>query len=168
MKIKRTICLLCAVTTIFTLGLTACGSSDSSSDGTAASQSATTETKDVVAIADKLASDITYVDQLNELDAGMYEKLYSVTSDMYVSGKIYIGSGGATAEEIACFEAKDSAGADKLEEAINARIETLKTTFKDYHPEELTKINDPVVVKQGNYVFMCLSDDNDKAKEIIG
>ena len=32
----------------------------------------------------------------------------------------------------------------------------------------MTKLNDPVLVTNGNYVYLSLSNDNDKAKEIIG
>ena len=32
----------------------------------------------------------------------------------------------------------------------------------------MDKLNDPVLVVDGNYVIMCLSNNNSKAKEIIG
>ena len=58
--------------------------------------------------------------------------------------------------------------AKEIETALKTRIENQKTAFKDYVPAEMDKLNNPVLVVDGKYVFMCLSNNNDKAKEIIG
>ena len=50
-----------------------------------------------------------------------------------VSGKLYLSSG-ATAEEIAVFEAKDDAAAERLLAAAKERVEAQKTAFEDMHP----------------------------------
>ena len=57
---------------------------------------------------------------------------------------------------------------DSSMKLLEPRIEAQKKAFENYQPAEMDKLNDPVLVKQGKYVFMCLSDDNAKAKEIIG
>ena len=172
MKMKKELCVLLAALMLSCSALAACGSDDSSAAGTTASKSAEQNDapveKDVEAVADKLFSEIKYVDALNELDHSMVEKLLKVKEDLYTKAKIYIGSGGATAEEIACFEAKDESAADEIYAALEQRIEAQKQNFENYQPGEMDKLNDPVLVKQGKYVFMCLSDDNAKAKEIIG
>lgn len=170
MKMRKTLCAALAVITFCTAALTSCGGSDpdSKASGSAADAAQTDVTKDVVAIADKLKSDITYKDQLNELSPEMVEKHLKVSQDLYTAGKVYIGSGGATAEEIACFEAKDSESAGKIKEALEARVESQKKAFENYQPQEMDKLNSPVIIQQGNYVFMCISDDNSKAEEIIG
>ena len=178
---KKKICIMLAALMLSCTALTACGGSDSSgssskasgtsdsaSDNNGPEQPAENVEKDVAAIADKLKSDITYVDALNELDLAMVEKLIKIKPDLYTTAKIYIGSGGFTAEEIECFEAKDEASADEIYTSLENRIEAQKKAFENYQPAEMDKLNDPVLVKQGKYVFMCLSDDNAKAKEIIG
>lgn len=173
---KRLAAALCALMLCCT-ALAACGDSDSSaasetkSDNSAAQADTPADadvTYDVVAIADKLQSDITYKDTLSPLDPSMIEKILKVKPELYTNSKIYIGAGGATAEEIACFEATDETAANDIYSALEARIENQKKSFENYNPEELDKLNDPVLVKKGKYVFMCLSDDNAKAKEIIG
>ncbi len=177
MKLGKTLCALLAALTVCTGAMTSCSDSDESSESTAQTQSAasdsaeaaqTEETKDVVAIADRLQSEIAFVDTLNELSPEMIEKLIGVSQDKYVAGKVYIGSGGATAEEIACFEATDEAAAAEIETALEARIEAQKVAFEDYQPQEMEKLGSPVLSVQGKYVFMCISDDNAKAEEIIG
>ncbi|MBR6045175.1 MAG: DUF4358 domain-containing protein [Ruminococcus sp.] len=150
--------------------LTACGGSDSSSkaDTAPASQTETKTEKDPAAIADQLKNGIAWKDQLNELESNMIQKIIGVKDGTYKSGKVYIGSGGTTAEEIACFEANDEAAADEIKASLEARVEAQKKAFENYVPAEMDKLNSAVIKKQGCYVFMCISDDNTKAEEIIG
>jgi hypothetical protein len=37
----------------------------------------------------------------------------------------------------------------------------------DYQPKEMEKLKNPVLVTAGNYVILCVSDDNAKAQKII-
>ena len=111
MKMKKVLAVMLAAMAVMTAGLTACGDSSSSDSKEATSQSANESSKSASSVADELKSGIEYKDSLNELDKAMYEKIYGITEDMYKDGKIYIGSGGSTAEEIACFDANDADGA---------------------------------------------------------
>ncbi len=168
MNLKRTLCLALTLTTICCAGLTSCGNGDkdnsSKTENTAASVAV-----DVISVADKLESDIEYKDTLNELSSDMIQKLFGLSADAdYVKGKVFVGSGGATAEEIACFEAKDSDSAAKIKTALENRIDSQKKAFENYQPQEMTKLNSPVIVVKDKYVMMCISDDNSKAEEIIG
>lgn len=169
---KKKIIAFMAAMALCVGGLVSCGGSDSFSaaDGGAAVAESTApdKTYDVIAVADKLKSDIKWVDELNELESGMIEKVIGVKADLYTKGKVFIGSGGMTAEEIACFEAKDDASAAEIKKALEARVESQKAAFENYQPKEMTKLGDPVLTVSGKYVFMCISDDNAKAKEIIG
>ena len=169
MKTKKILAVLLAAMTVMTMGLTACGDDSSSgSKDTGTSQSAGESSKSASAVADELKNGIEFKDSLNELDKAMYEKIYGLTDDMYKDGKIYIGSGGSTAEEIACFDANDADGAAKIKEAFEKRIEDQKKAFENYVPEELDKLGSAVIVTKGSSVYMCISNDDAKAKEIIG
>ncbi|CDA73230.1 conserved domain protein [Ruminococcus sp. CAG:579] len=97
----------------------------------------------------------------------MIEKLYGISADKYSSAAVYVG-GVSTAEEIACFDAVDESAASDILAACEKRIEDLKTQVESYNPDELPKLNTPVLLTKGNSVYMCLSNDNDKAEEIIG
>ncbi len=168
MKFAKLFLTLTAVVMCAT-GFTACGNSQEENASTADVQNAQADvSKDVVEIADKLKSDIAFVDTLNELSPEMTEKLLGVKQEWYSAGKVYVGSGGATAEEIACFEAVDGDSAGNVKSALDSRVEAQKKAFENYQPKEMDKLNDPVIVVEGNYVFMCISDDNETAKEIIG
>lgn len=121
---------------------------------------------DPTAAADKLASTVHFVDQMSPVDEKMALKLYGLDQTSVSKEKVY-ESTGATAEEIAVFEAKDEAGAAKIKTAAQKRIEDQKAGFQDYQPKEMAKLKNPVLVTNGNYVFLCVSDENDTAKKII-
>lgn len=168
MNFKRTLCLTLTLTTICCAGLTSCGNNDNDNSSKTENVAASVSV-DVISVADKLKSEIEYKDALNELSADMVQKLFGLAADTdYVKGKVYVGSGGATAEEVACFEAKDTDSAAKIKTALENRIESQKKAFENYQPQEMTKLNSPVLVVKDNYVMMCISDDNSKAESIIG
>ena len=164
MKTKKILCTLMAVMCIGTAALTGCGSDSDSSTANSANSAAaaqTNESVDVTAVADKLKDGIEFKDELAE-------KIIGISADSYTKAKVYVSSSGGTAEEIDCFEAKDADSAKAIADTLTARVESQKKVFENYVPEEMTKLNDPVLVTNGNYVYLCLSNDNDKAKEIIG
>lgn len=172
MDLKRKICVALAMVTLSCAAFASCSKNDDSSNDSANNANANvsvSDTVDVTAVADKLQSEITYVDTLTEINGDMIQKLFGLAEGTdYKVGKVYVGSGGATAEEIACFEANDADGAAKIKTALEERIESQKTAFENYQPKEMDKLNSPVLVARDNYVFMCISDDNTKAEELIG
>lgn len=163
---KKIIAVIAAMTLALT-GLAACGDSDSSTAGDTGAASAAVKEIDVSAAADRFKNEIKWVDTLNELESGMIEKVIGVSPDLYNKGKVYIGSGGATAEEIAVFEAKDITAGDKIVEAYKARIEAQKKAFENYQPKEMDKLNDPLISNSAGYVFVVISDERSKAMEIM-
>lgn len=166
-KIRKTICVMLAAMTLCAAGMTSCGGSDSSSAAPLNSASeAALKTVDCAAAADRFKNEIKWVDKLNELESGMIEKVTGVSADLYNSGKVFIGSGGATAEEIAVFEAKSIDAAEKIVEAYKKRVEAQKKAFENYQPKELDKLGDPLLENVGNLVFVCISDDKSTAKKI--
>ena len=175
---RKNICLLAAAVMLAAAGMTSCGGNGGEEKPAATEPAATAAPADpaqaqpaaassAADIADRLRNEITYVDSLNELSAAMIEKIYGISADKYTGGKVYVG-GVATAEEIACFDAVDEAAAAEIKTACENRIAAQIKSVESYNPNELPKLQDPVLVVKGNSVLMCLSNDNDKAKSIIG
>ena len=120
----------------------------------------------VDALAAELASSIKYNDSLSKLEEKPALKLYNMQNISINKQTVYVSSG-ATAEEISVWEAKDANSAKDVKAAVLAHIETQKTGFQDYVPTELTKLKNPVLICEGNYVILCVSNDNTKAKQVI-
>ena len=180
MRSKKVICAVLAAAMMTTMAFASCGDSSSSADAsskasssadsTTAVQTEQKTTKDLNAIANNLKEslDDAVKATMTEFDESRIEKIIGVKKDLYSKAVCIVDASGASAHEIDCFEAKDESSAKEIETALKQRIENQKAAFKDYVPAEMDKLNSPVLVTDGKYVILCLSNNNDKAKEIIG
>lgn len=141
----------CLLTAVLLFG---CGGSQQSLSGSASD------------IADALKDGGTFEEELNALDENMLSRVYNVSEDTLSDWKVYIGSG-ATAEEIAVFIAKDEQSAQAVLSAVEERLSDRKDSYRDYVPKELPKLEDAVVLQEGNYVVFCVSGDSEQAKECL-
>lgn len=162
MNFKKTLCVILAAMAI-TCACASCGDSGNDGDRT----EPTTVTYDVAATADKLKNEIAYEDSLVELDGTKIQNILGVAPDAYNTAKVYISSSGATPEEIAFFEAKNSSMATTIKASLDVRLTNQKNTFTDYKPDQIPKLDNAVLVIRDNYVIYCVSGDSAKAKEII-
>lgn len=121
---------------------------------------------DPVAVANQLAKDVPFKDQMTAVDTDTAYSLYGLDTETAAAQQVYVSTG-ATAEEIAVWQAKDSGAVSKIQEAVKNRIADQKAGFESYVPAEMEKLNDPVLVTQGNYVILCISNDNAKAQSVI-
>ena len=118
---------------------------------------------DIKAVSDSLLNDIVYEDELSEVD---YDLVYNMDEVKVSDSIVYVGSG-ATAEEIAVIECENVEEAKKALTALNERVEEQKESFKDYVPKELEKLEEAVVIQKGKTVVLSISNDSQKAKDII-
>ncbi len=175
MKLNRTAALLLTGTLISSALIGGCGQKKGDNADAKAGSAATVSTSGSAAseslslkdIADKLYKEIKYDDELSPMDDGLFESMYPEIPADAVKDKVIYLSTGATAEEIACFEANDDAGADTIEKGLNARVEAQTKSFTDYVPAEVDRLGKAVIVKSGNRVYFSVSGDPDKAKSII-
>lgn len=123
-------------------------------------------TIDVAGLADELKNTVPFSDSLEEMSEAAFKLKYEIDEADIVSKKIYIGSG-ATAEEIAVFEAKDEEAAARILSAVNLHVEEQIHEYTNYNPDELKKLNDSVKLQKGKYVILCVSDYSDTAKSCI-
>lgn len=124
-------------------------------------------TVDVEAAADTLFSSVEFEDTMEPLDSSMLSSIYSdIQSEDVVKSKVYTSTT-ATAEEIAVFEAKDSAAATRLETVLNNRVQEQKDIYVSYAPLEVSRLEKAVIRKEGNYLFFCVAADKDKVEAEI-
>ena len=118
---------------------------------------------DIATVSDGLLNEISYEDELSEVD---YDLVYDMEGIEVSESAVYVSSG-ATAEEIAAFKCKTEEDAKKVKEVLGNRVEEQKESFQNYVPEELEKLEKAVIVKEGKSVVLSISNDDQKAKEII-
>ena len=173
-KIKMLAALSVLTLTASTV-LYGCGGSGDTKKTSTTTSSAATSAKssqaaavDVTKIADRLLNEIKYDDKLAEAEKESIDVIYpGLPKDKIKAMKIYVSSSGGTSEEIAAFEANDEDTAKEIETKLKERVEAQKTSFKNYVPEELKRLENALVIRKGNYVYLSVSGDPDKAKSII-
>ncbi|MFT3985059.1 MAG: DUF4358 domain-containing protein [Lachnospiraceae bacterium] len=138
---------------IAVLGLTGCGKKE--------------VTLDVTEVSNRLLEEITYQDELSSIDLDTAAMIFNFSEVNITNGAVFESSG-ATAEEIVVLECATAKDADAAKAALEARIADQKESFTDYVPQELVKLDKAVIVENGNYAILSVSDEPDKALEIIG
>lgn len=123
-------------------------------------------TVDIDGFVNDMLSSIAFKDKLNATEQTVIRRILDIEPGILLNGALYTG-GGATAEEFAVFETTSAETAADIKQKLLQRIEERKSGFKTYKPEEMTKLNSPVIEVHGNVVMMCISDDNDSAIDII-
>ena len=139
------LCLLCA--------FTGCGSSEK-------------KELSAQALSADLLENANFTDSLDALDAPVVPLLYGVNAEDYVNCAVYCGTG-ATAEEIAVFEAVDEAAAGRLLSAAQARVAAQIETYKDYGPEDARMLENSIVKQSGVFVIVAVCADGDSAAKVV-
>lgn len=121
---------------------------------------------DINAFVNDILTNITFKDTISQVKDNVTARMFGLGDYAALSGAVYI-SGGSTAEEFAIFEAADEASAQALGEIMRQHVESRKPDFETYKPEEMAKLNNPVIVVNGNVAMMCVSDFNDTAAQIM-
>ncbi|MCR4716918.1 MAG: DUF4358 domain-containing protein, partial [Lachnospiraceae bacterium] len=127
-------------------------SSDDSANDTA------TESK-----VDSMISELTPMlglPEIVDLDASKIAYYYELEESDFVAAKGVIGDV-ALADELVIIEAND---VDTVKAGAETRLESQKSSFQDYIPEQFKRLNDTQIVTAGNYVmYVC----NDNASDIV-
>jgi len=118
-------------------------------------------------LTNRLLQEIEYTDTLSEMEPDLMSYLFPDIDSADVSEQLIYLSSGSTAEELAAFEAVDEDAAKRIEEGLLARIESQKESFTDYVAEEVKRLEDAVLVRNGKFVILSVSGEPDKAKEIL-
>ncbi len=157
---RKRVLKVCAA--LCTAGLLAgCGTTVSTGDGSGDALDI-----NVTEMANELKSGLTFEDSLSELDAGMALTYYGIDAED-IKESVVIISTGATAEEIAVFEAVDKDAAADVKAACEERKEKQTTSYSDYKPSEVSRLDKAIIKEDGNYIVYCVADDTDKANELI-
>ena len=128
-----------------------------------------TQEKDipVAELAQKLNTTVPFANPLTPLETDMALQIYGISGDDVQEAAVYVGTGGATVDEISVWRAKDADAAGRVKEKVQARIEAQKSVYADYQPDEVPKLEDPLLVTNGNTVILCVSGHNSEAQSVI-
>lgn len=118
---------------------------------------------DATALATSLAKEGQFSEALDEVSENVAKKRYSLDegdADVCISFK----GTSAVVDEIAVIKSDDTA---KVMDKMNKYKESQVKSYTSYMPSELPKLDDAIIEAFGDTVVYCVSDDADKAREII-
>lgn len=117
-------------------------------------------------LASKIVETNAFEDKLEKVDSEMIMENYNFSSDEIEKLVSYQGSG-ASSEEIVILQVKDKSKLDSVKEKINTRLQERKEAFESYLPKEVGKIQNNILIVKGNYVILCISNDNKQVNNIL-
>lgn len=118
-------------------------------------------------VAQKLMDSLSFEYPLNQLPEDAANRLYKLEGEILEEQAVYVGTGGALADEVSVWRVKDEKDAKTVQEAAEKRVENQKASFQDYVPEEMPKLEKAVIQVDGDTIILCVSSDPEKAKEVI-
>lgn len=121
---------------------------------------------DSAKLADAMAQNLSFDDQLESIDEDTALSLYTINKKDFTACSVYMGTG-ATAEEIAVFDASDEKAAGRIAGQFQTRIKDQTEAFQNYVPTELPKLKDAIVSISGNTVVLCVSKDSQQAQKLL-
>lgn len=165
---KKKKILISALALALAFSLSACGGKKTEEAAKSETKVETEKKQDLKTIADRLLSEIKYDDEMAEMEADMFDIIYAgFPADKVKDKRIHLSSSGGTAEEVACFEAVDEASVEAVKKGLEDRLTFQRASFKNYVPAEVSRIDKAVIEVNGTYVILSISNEPEKAKEII-
>ena len=148
---KKTVAFLLAIVCLAAL-LTGCGGSK--------------KTMEPRAFVDDVLANANFTDSLNQLSDDVVAQYYGVDSADYTSAIAYGGTA-ATAQQIAVFEAKDSAAAERILSALQTFVAEKVEAYKSYGPAAAMSLENAPVKIIGNCVVAVVCADSDSALKVV-
>lgn len=94
-------------------------------------------------------------------------RFFNLNSDDVVDYVIYTPAYTMDVNELLILKLKDTSNVDAIKDIIDARVESQIETFGSYGPEQCALLEDYILKSKGNYIFYCVSSDNEKIYEIF-
>ncbi len=137
---------------IFCMGAAACGGKSSGKQPAAAE------------VVKAVAAQMSFSDTMSEGEQSMFTARYEIDAALLEDQALYVGTL-ATADELMVMKLKDQKDVQAAKDAISAHLEDQKFAFETYIPEEMPKIENAVVLTNGNYVLLAVAADTSKVEE---
>jgi len=158
---KKLAFLLVLLLSIFSFS--ACSNGDSK----ATRENSVTIEPDINAIKEQIENEIEFPEMVDATKEN-FEFLYDDIDDESVEefSLIYAGSGGYS-DEIAVIKVKSAEDIKNVEIVMLDRVEKRLNDFKGYAPLEYEKLSNAVVTINGDFAFLAVCDNPDKAEKIF-
>lgn len=121
---------------------------------------------DISALADSVISASAFSEELERADSQIGCFLYGIDPSL-PEDSVFLFSSGATAEELAVFKMRTEADAEAVESAARERVTAQRSSFTDYNPDEVPKLDKAIIKRSGIYAVLCVAADSSAAENAI-
>ncbi|MGL4449731.1 MAG: DUF4358 domain-containing protein [Sarcina sp.] len=94
-------------------------------------------------------------------------RFFNINSDDVLDYILYTPAYTMDVNELLILKLKDISNVDSIKDIIDARVESQIETFGSYGPTQCALLEDYILKSKGNYIFYCVSSDNEKIYEIF-
>lgn len=122
---------------------------------------------DVEKAGEEIQAQIESAAGMSKVNEDALTSFYGIDAADLNSFFILISTDSVKQDEVIIVEAKDSEAFDRALEKINTRYESKYAQTKDYLPDQAKLIEECKVESEGNYIWMFISEDAAKMKEIL-
>ena len=105
-------------------------------------------------------------DELTETASDMLPSIYFFEDGAIEEGTAYASSG-ATACEVAVVQSKDAKNTAEVEKLFRTRVSNQSELYSCYNDSEVARLEEAIIKSAGVYTVLCVTDDVDKANEIL-
>ena len=117
-------------------------------------------------LAQRIVKSSSFEDSLEKVDNELLMNTYGFLPDSIEEIISYQGSG-ASSEEVLILKVKDVNDVNNEKEIIETRLNEKKDAYASYMPEEVSKIENRILIEKGNYLILCICNDYDTVNNII-
>ena len=121
---------------------------------------------DVAAFASAAVEKMDFGDELMAVPEQMLSDYYTLPKGKVSEYAVYVSGTGATASELAVFKCSSDAVKD-VEAAVKTRIEEQIASYANYRPDEKFRLENALLVTEGNYVVFAVSNDNAAIEKLL-
>ena len=158
-RLRKSIAVVCCL--VMAVGLTACGDSGSSSPDV-----------DISALVEEMKQTDTSIPKMSTVTEASEnaETTFSVLADFdyaKIEKFVYSYSETGSPEEIAVILTKEKANVGDLMKALQAHIDSRRSTFKQYDPEQASIIEGATLTFQDRYVLLAIAPTSGAMQDIF-
>ncbi len=150
-------------------GMLLTGCNNAPSDSSSSSSGSESESSSEKTVSEKTAELLESIEfpEMVEVKSDKLSVYYDIDADELKEFSAYVCGSGAMPDEFGIFVANDADDASDIKEDLEERIEKQRSTYQDYTPDEMYKIEDSFVEVSGNTVIYAVCADNSTAKSIL-
>ena len=122
---------------------------------------------DINELCQTIIENVQYDDELVMPSQRAIEDMYDIEFNDVEEFAVFVSGTMATSNELFVMKLADASLSTKTIEALNGRIEDQMNNYRDYNPSELFRLENAMIIQEGTYFLLSVSNDNETVKKLF-